>query len=163
MPSTYEPIATTTLSGSSVTTVSFTSISQNYTDLILVSNIIYSANAGDYISLRFNGGGGAIYSATRLAANGSTIGTGRSTNDDKLAFYTASTTQYVPFVADIMNYSNTTTWKTTLVRVSNATSNNDVGVGLFRSTSAITQVNIFFALASIAPNSMFTLYGVKAA
>lgn len=160
---TYDCIATTTLSGSPVTTVSFTSIPQTYTDLVLVSNIIYSANAGDYISLRFNGNTGTNYSTIRVAANGSTVGTGANSNDDKLPFYSASTTQYVPFIAHINNYSNTNVNKTALVKVANATANLDIGVGLFRSTSAITQVDVFFAAANIAASSTFALYGIAAA
>jgi len=145
MPSTYTPIATTTLSGSPVTNVTFSSIPQTYTDLVLVSNIIYSANGGDYISLRFNNNStNGTYAITRLTANGSTVSADGGT-DNKMPFYSSSTTQYVPFVAHINNYSNTTTFKTALVRLSNAGASVALGVGSFASTAAITQLDVFFA------------------
>jgi len=60
---TYEPIATTTVSGSSTSTVTFSSISGTYTDLVIIGNLgSQTTNAFPY--LQFNGDTGSNYSAS---------------------------------------------------------------------------------------------------
>lgn len=160
---TYEPLATTTVSGSSVGSVGFSGISGSYTDLLLVANVLYSANAGDYISLRINGNGtNNNYYLTRLGGNGSTVD-GQYSGDNKFVMYTASTTQYVACFFHIFNYANATSAKTILGSVNNAGSYITYGHCYFSPTSAVTAVEIFFAANSIAPNTKLTLYGIKAA
>jgi hypothetical protein len=59
-----------------------------------------------------------------------------------------------------MNYSNTTTYKTSLVR----TNNDRVAavVNLWRSTAAITTIKLEEVVTGdIATGSTFTLYGIK--
>jgi len=68
MAMTYTPIATQTL-GSSVSTVTFSSISGTYTDLVLIAQPI--ASAGVDLELRFNGDSGSNYSCTQLSGDGS--------------------------------------------------------------------------------------------
>jgi hypothetical protein len=67
---TYEPIATTTL-GSAAATVTFSSISGAYTDLIVVANLAQSAGSNS-LRFRLNGDTGSNYSATILRGYGST-------------------------------------------------------------------------------------------
>lgn len=162
MTATYEPIATTTVSGSSVDTVTFSGISGSYTDLVIAANIIYSANNGDYISLRFNGDSSSNnYSVSRLQGNGSTV-SAEGGSDNKIPFYSMSTSQYVPVLVNVMNYSNATTKKTCIIKLSNAGSIITNAIGIWNGTSAITSISFFFAVASISANSTFTLYGIKA-
>jgi hypothetical protein len=75
-------------------------------------------------------------------------------------------------IVHIMNYSNTTTFKTYLARNNNAaTSGTYVGteaiVGLAQLTAAITSITIGTASGStdynFATGSTFSLYGIKAA
>ena len=161
---TYEPIATYTHTGASTTNLTLSSIPATYTDLVLVGNIIYSANGGNYISLRFNDDTNTNYSSTPIVGNGTTASSTRATNDNKIAAYASSTTQYVPYIVNIMNYTNTTTNKTVLMKISNAGSQVEARVGLWRKTpEAINRVDIYFALSSIAAGSIITLYGIKAA
>jgi len=158
MSSTYEPIATTTL-GSAQSTVTFSSISGTYTDLILVYNAISSTDDQNY--LQFNGDTGSNYSRTFISGNGSSATSNRSTNDTKmLGPFSVS----VPTVniSQIMNYSNTTTYKTALIR-SGASNNSTIAtVGLWRSTSAITSVLIGTNSGTFNTGTVFTLYGIKA-
>jgi len=82
---TYEPIATTTVSNSSTSTVTFSSISGTYTDLIIIGNLgSETTNAFPY--LQFNGDTGSNYSYTQLYGNGngSSAATARSSNNTKL-------------------------------------------------------------------------------
>jgi hypothetical protein len=66
-----------------------------------------------------------------------------------------------------MNYSNATTYKTWLSRNNRASASNAPGtealVGLWRSTSAITELVIGLTGGNFDTGSTFTLYGIKAA
>lgn len=162
MPSTYTPIATTTL-GSGATSVTFSSISGAYTDLILICNGNTAANANNY--LQFNSDTGSNYSATRLSGDGSAASSARNTSQTQMLLdgfgYWTSTYEGNKII-HIMNYSNTTTNKTVLTRANTASKGTDAIVGLWRSTAAITSVK-FNSDSTIQAGSTFTLYGVKSA
>ena len=64
MATTYTPIATTTL-GSGQTSVTFSSISGTYTDLILIASASNTGGATN-IRLQFNGDTATNYSSTRI-------------------------------------------------------------------------------------------------
>lgn len=163
MPATYEPIATQTLS-SSVSSVTFSSITGTYTDLVLISSII-GAGTG-YPSIRFNSDTGTNYSFTQLYGTGSATGSDRSSNYSSILIpwisrYTTSA-GYVDIV-NIMNYANTTTYKTVIGRANNAGYGADASVGLWRNTAAISTITLTALTANFASGSTFTLYGIKAA
>lgn len=168
MPATYEPIATTTL-GSASATVSFTSISQAYTDLVLVINAADSAVADVYLQM----GNGSIdtgsnYSNTILTGNGSTAYSARNSSATKILYAYEGTPPTSPsfgtYIINFMNYSNTTTYKTVLCRANSASSGTDAIVGLWRSTSAINQIQLSAQGATTySTGSTFSLYGIKAA
>ena len=62
-----------------------------------------------------------------------------------------------------MNYSNTTTFKTTLFAERDAAVVAQEKVCLYRSTSAINRVDFISGSGNIAAGGIFTLYGIKAA
>jgi hypothetical protein len=159
---TYEPIATTTLT-SAVPSVTFGSIPQTYTDLILV--VAGESNAVDVsIALVFNSDTATNYSTTGLSGNGSAASSFRETNTSYTTVGSMSTGQNNS-IMHIMNYSNSTTNKTVLGRGNVSTQRTRLYAGLWRSTAAITSVNVRIndgtTLFSIG--STFTLYGIKAA
>jgi len=161
MPKTYTPIATTTL-GSNSTSVSFTSISGNYTDLVLVASPTTLAN-GEQFTMTFNSDTSSNYSATYLTGNGTTATSHRRNTQSNIIvdYYGAvDTTVKTVYIFNIQNYSNTTTNKTILItsRTGYAAESN---VALYRSTSAITTITL--AGATFTTGSTFTLYGIKAA
>ena len=160
---TYEPLATNTLS-STASSVTFSSISGSYTDLILVASV-GSASAED-LRLRFNSDTGSNYSTTMLYGTGSAAGSARRSSDSSITagFYWGGLSSTLnALIIHIMNYSNATTYKTVLTRANNAAQEVDAFVGLWRSTSAITSVTLLpNNSASFASGSTFTLYGVKA-
>jgi hypothetical protein len=167
MAATYSPIATTTL-GSNQATVSFTSISGSFTDLILVFSGVRSASGNSYIGLRFNSDTGTNYSDTTIFANTSSTGSGRNSNQSYLYIEQgdAVTESVNNKIIQIMNYANSTTYKTALIRTNNASREVSAVVGLWRSTSAITDISITL-LGGTTPNfasgSTFTLYGIASA
>jgi hypothetical protein len=165
MPTTYEPIATQTL-GSSTTTVTFSSIPSTYTDLLLVS--VFAVTSGMDLLLRFNGDSGSNYSSTRMAANNSstTVFTGRTNNMTGIQPRTSANQQTALTTIlkhNIMNYLNTNTNKVVLGRY-DFPSQIEMHTGVWRSTAAITSVSLVAeAGPQFATNSIFTLYGIKAA
>lgn len=163
MPSTYTPIATTTL-GSAASSVTFSSISGTYTDLILVFSGQFSA-AGKQIALQFNSDTGTNYSATNLGGTGSAAESTRDSNKGYMPLgYMPTANAQLTSVLQIMNYSNTTTNKTALARSNDAGGYVSAVVGLWRSTSAITSVTaLAYTGANFNSGSTFTLYGVKSA
>jgi len=165
MTATYDCIATTTL-GSALSTISFTSISGSYTDLVLVFVGAQTNNAQGDLQFRFNSDTGTNYSRTILYGSGSAAGSTRSTDN---TFFRVNTYSYPDTVdggttqiLNIMNYSNATTYKTVLARGNSAASGLDATVGIWRNTSAITAIECYIDTGTLKSGSMFTLYGIKA-
>lgn len=165
---TYEPISTTTL-GSAAATVTFSTISGAYTDLVLVTNLKTTTTSQE-VTVKINNDTGSNYSLTNLRGDGSTaaslrrssqtVGTISKEISPNTAFEFVS-------VSTFMNYSNATTYKTWLSRNNRASASNAPGtealVGLWRSTSAITELVIGLTGGNFDTGSTFTLYGIKAA
>jgi hypothetical protein len=158
MPNTYEKIATTTL-GSATANVTFSSISSTYTDLVIIFQ--GTGVSASTLTYQFNSDTNTNYSDTYMFGDG-TVGSGRHSNESYILGTGVNTSQCMQII-NIMNYSNTTTYKTTLLR-GNA---NGVGataafVGLWRNTAAITSIRLSLS-TNFASGSTFTLYGIKAA
>lgn len=164
---TYTPIATQTISGSSVASVTFSSIPSTYTDLILVAQLKTASTAGDLV-MQFNSDTGTNYSRTVLYGTGSAAGSSRESSVAQITidnYGTPSSTEAAMDIIQIMNYANTTTYKTVLARANKAGSGVDATVGLWRSTSAINSIllKVITNTVNIAVDSTFTLYGIVAA
>ena len=170
MASTYEPIATTTL-GSNQASYTFSSIPATYTDLILIINMqsSYTGDAGNGARLQFNGDTGSNYSDTNLRGNGSSASSYRISNSTYIQLgLLPSSGGGTPAgtlgtgIANIQNYSNSTTYKTVLGRTNNSYAFVEASVGMWRNTAPITSIT-YFGDGNILAGSTFTLYGIKAA
>jgi hypothetical protein len=170
MASTYEPIATYTVSGSSTSEIQFASIPSSFTDLVIVGNL---GSTNGYPSARFNSDTGSNYSVTNLSGDGTGTtadrGTNRSVADISFEVVTDTTGVKTNYICHIMNYSNTTTYKTMLSRVNTASNGTSMTVGLWRSTAAISNIKLYSSAGNganlyiVTAGSTFTLYGIKAA
>jgi hypothetical protein len=161
MPITYEPIATTTASGS-VSSITFSTISGSYTDLVIIVNG-GTAGSDNSMLVRFNSDTGGNYSYTAIDGNGSSATSFRESNTSEPQAGSLSTGNNTSLI-NIMNYSNTTTYKTYVARGNAPAHRVRAFVGLWRNTAAITSVTIFNNAASNFTNvTTFTLYGIKAA
>ena len=159
MATTYEPIATNTL-GSAAATVTFSSIAGTYTDLVVVTNGSASANSDFFIA--FNGDTGFNYSSTQLYGTGTVAGSQRDTTYPRILIGANYANQVN--ILQVMNYSNSTTYKTVLSRANGPSNVVQAGVGLWRSTSAITSLVLSLnSTNTFSTGSTFTLYGIKAA
>lgn len=164
MTATYDAIATTTL-GSSQATVTFSSISANYTDLVLVFSAT-SVSGFTFVISRFNNDSTANYSYTLLQGDGSTASSTRGTNSSSpyVGLVNTGTGSVNMYKLQIQNYSNTTTNKTLITNGGIAGNRVQAGVTLWRSTAAINRIDLFpDGGDSFATGSTFTLYGIKAA
>jgi hypothetical protein len=164
--STYTPIATQTL-GSSAASVTFSSISGSYTDLILITNATSTSGGSQSISIKVGNGSvdtGANYSLTYLYGDGSSAVSGRYSNANYLYTGRVTNTNLSTGITHFQNYSNTTTYKTVLSEGRNAAAIIINLVNLWRSTSAINIMELGIDGGySFASGSTFTLYGIAAA
>jgi hypothetical protein len=174
MASTYQKIATNTV-GSATATVTFSSISGTYTDLVLIISGQVSLPAS--FNMRVNSDSGSNYSNTLIYTDGlSATGSVRGTNQTQIDYSTtngisgSSSGYYSPVIVNIMNYSNTNTYKTFIGLNKTARggylNNGDVtGVAsLWRNTNAITSITVFPSNSgNWTTGSTFTIYGIKAA
>lgn len=161
MPSTYDRIATTTVSGTT-SAIDFTSIPGSYTNLRLVYAPLSNANIHTY--LQFNSDAGANYSYTLVYGSGTaaTSMSRTSQNDIQLSWVDNIQNDKVSlFVIDIFSYAGST--NKTLLN-SWASDKNGSGVvlrqvSLWRSTAAITSINITSG-SSLKTGTTATLYGI---
>ena len=166
---TYTPIATNTLS-SSAASVTFSSIPGTYTDLVAViqhksvvtiCGLVCQVGAGSVITA-------ASYSVTSVFGNGTTAGSTRDTARTNMSFSRNNgddNSDWQFTTINFMNYTNTTTFKTAIARLSNAAQEAETNVNLLRNT---TNINIItFALTGTGllfdTGSTFSLYGIAAA
>lgn len=160
--STYTSIATTTL-GSATASVTFNSFS-GYTDLVLVANQGNDQNADYDVYVRFNSDSGTNYSRTQLVGNGTSASSSRSSNNTEFRMGPSlNNTPTSMLTLNLMNYSNSTTFKTTLLRSGQASGYTTAAVGLWRSTAAITSIVLSLQTGNFVAGSTFTLYGILSA
>jgi hypothetical protein len=162
--STYTSIATTTL-GSAQASYTFTGISSSYTDIILV--VDGSESGGSTPELRVGNGSidtGSNYSYTLMYGTGSSALSGKDASQTSInpAFNPTTNSRY-NIIFQFMNYSNTSTYKTVLIRGNDTTGRVVAEVGLWRSTSAINQIRLFDIYSNLNAGTTLTLYGIQCA
>ncbi len=167
MPATYEPIQSVTLA-SAAASITFSSIPNTYTDLRIVFTGT-STSTATYVQMRMNNvSTGNLYSWTRLTGNGTAAASSRATNYNESylndAFPFGSTNSGM-VTADILSYT-ASVFKTTLTTASvdqNGSGGVERHVHLFRSTNAISTIQLLAYLNNFAAGTTATLYGIKAA
>lgn len=166
------PIATGTAQGSA--SITFNNIPQIYQDLILVSNVfINGTNSGNnYYGIRLNSDNSGNYSNTFFSANGTAAASSRATaNNEAYASYinpnglTFGSSNPFTTVWHILNYRNTSAFKTILSRSANdnnGSGETDLNVALWSNTAAITSISTGTDNGNLTfNNSSFTLYGIR--
>lgn len=159
---TYTPLANVTL-GSNTATITFSSISQSYRDLILIGQVKHDAGSSPIYG-RMNSTTG-IYNGTQMNGDGS------SASSD---FY-SNATNFQPtggnnfmgtgvnavFKMDFIDYSVTNKQKTMLFRGDRSDYATFASAHRFATTSAISSIYLFCNSQFVA-GSTFALYGVSA-
>jgi len=162
---TYVALDKKTTTGS-VASVEFTGISSAYTDLVLVMDYSLSdANAS--VFMRFNSDANTNYSNTVMSSTGSLKYTDKDSNLSNGIRVSANRTAQGASTRQtntihIMNYSNTTTFKSIISRYSSV-GGAESYVGLWRKTpEAINTITFRFGGATnFETGSTFSLYGIS--
>ena len=158
---TYTPIASITL-GSSASSVTFSSIPQDYRDLVLVINA--TANGAADIDVFLNGNTnrtGGDYQ--RVVASGNGSGTfSPSGANSRITYYASVSTTPSNQIVQFLDYSATDKHKTYLARCNRAGSGTDMTALRFASTSAITSIELDPDAQTFSTGSTFSLFGIEA-
>ena len=166
-----QPIFTQTASGSAIA-LYFNNIPQTFTDLKLVASMRSTQTATfKYVALSFNNNQTSIYSNTRVIGDGSAASSARQNGDPQIyvnvSLPGASITSNTYGNAEIYipNYTGANFKQViidTVLENNATTAYQQLGAGLFRSTSPITSLVLevgdygnFFTNAST-----FSLYGI---
>lgn len=159
---TYTPIASVTL-GSNTSTITFSGISQIYSDLVISSSsnsnalswVILRANpdtfSHNYINLFSRGGYGSYRT---FASNVAQIQTN---------IYSEGSTLRRSTITHVLDYSRTDRYKQLLMRHSDSQSTysyQGMAYGHFSTNTAITTLSIINEGSSFAAGSVFSLFGV---
>lgn len=153
------PLANITL-GSTAATVTFSSISQAYKDLMLVVTPLAPTTGGGVI-LRFNSDSGANYHDLQIWGTGSGTGSYYNSGIDKAYIGNDATNQSV-IICNIMDYSATDKWKQLFSRGNQTTGNVVLRVDSWTNTSAITSLQVLNDSQNYSAGATFALYGVSA-
>lgn len=163
MASAWTPMANITISGSSTTSVTFSSISGAYRDMVLVVSGTNSVDANLYF--RFNGDSGSNYWNIGMRGNGSSAlqagGGGSSTG----FFFNNSArigTSEAMFSLNFLDYSVTDKHKSYLVSADRADAATERYFGRWDNTAAITSIVATVTSGNLVAGTTFTLYGVTA-
>jgi hypothetical protein len=163
--SAYVALANVTL-GSSAASVTFSSITQAYRDLVLVADI--GATSSDALLMRVNGDTGSNYGYSWARGNGTTVA---SNGYNSQAFFTltegngVTNTTRTMLKINFMDYSTTDKQKTMLIRLDNAATS-DIGTYMdalrWASNSALTSFVIYPGSGSFTTGTTMALYGIAA-
>jgi len=162
------PITQVTGNGTSPV-IGITNIPQTFQDLLLVCNLFPSSTSARG-GLQLNNDGSSIYSWTYLNGNGSSASSSRGVDLSFIDFYAGigmATTNPTTVLIHISNYTNTSTFKTAIIRTAsdqNGSGITTLSVGTYRSTSALNVISISTLNGSYLWNSgsTATLYGIRA-
>jgi hypothetical protein len=170
----YESIATVTVGGAGAATIDFTAISGSYSHLQIrgIGRTNRSnSGGGDFATIRFNSDTGSNYAYHELFGNGSSAGAQNGINQtygffERMADNAATSGMFGVAVIDLLDYSNTSKFKT--IRNLGGYDNNStggsvmLGSSLWRSTSAITSISLAAGVGTgWVQYSSFALYGIK--
>lgn len=168
--STYSPIATTTLS-SNATTITFSSVPQTYTDLVLEATMLQTGTAtatNGFVNV--NSVNATVFG--RIGLQAGPTASGFTNQMDRLYFTCDSDASNWAFHTwNFQNYANTNVYKTIITRQNNTGTSIVAAVAyLWQSTAAIDTITITAsdnmgagAADQFVAGSTFTLYGIASA
>jgi hypothetical protein len=163
-------IATTTVTGSNAANISFTSIPDTYTDLVLLCSLRNTPSDSNDTMLRFNGVT-TSYSQRTLLGSGSAVSTNTGTSATYLRLYAGAnppsytSNTFSNLAIYIPNYTASVNKS---VSVDTVTENNATAAfqgmiaGLWSNTAAITSIELDFydSVSEYLVGSSASLYGI---
>lgn len=166
MPDTFSKIATVTVGSGGSSSITFSSIPQPYTDLVV--KVSARVTTGDFvnISYRYNSSS-TTYSNKTLYSTGVSVASYSGSGTENDIFLTPSSAQTANVFSNqeiyIPNYTSSN-FKSSSVdsagETNNTTSYTGILANLWSNTSPITSLTIFTSSSSFTQHSTFTLYGI---
>jgi hypothetical protein len=167
-----DPIAMVEVGSAGAADITFSSIPSTYTHLqIRGIGRNTTATTSYHFRVQFNGDTASNYAIHYTYGDGTTVYSGGAGDDTSLYTFrttgaSAASNIFGTGVMDILDYKNTSKYKT-LRTLSGEERDGDgyvfYGSGLWRSTSAITSIKLFYLSGNFAQYSQLTLYGIKGA
>lgn len=163
---TFEPIATYTLP-SDTATYTFSNISQSYTHLYVVVNILSTSNGLDFY-VRFNGDGGNNYATTKMGSSPSSRSTNRRDSAPAMQlFYVVSGASNGTWTGGEIwiPYYTSTTFTKNIQATGGGKSETGMSSSFWNNTAAITSIGFaatdtFTTSPTLGAGTTFTLYGI---
>jgi hypothetical protein len=163
----YESIATVTVGSGGASSVSFSSIAADWTHLQIRGWASSASTPRIYI--RYNSDSGSNYTYHFLEGNGSSAVASAGANQTENWLFIngfIAANNPAPFVIDVLDYKDTNKFKT--MKALHGNDNNSAGYislasGLWRSTSAISSIELRTSSSTFSQYSTFALYGIKSA
>jgi hypothetical protein len=171
LPGDYESIASTTVGAGGSSSVTFSGIPSTYTHLQIrfIARSTFASGNIDIVGMQLNSDAANNYAWHWLFGDGSSPGAGSATTTSNITFRdinNANTTAntFGAFVIDILDYANTSKYKTTRAlggydANGNGKINSDSG--LWMNTNAVSNIALYAGNANFAQYSSFALYGIK--
>lgn len=153
--SAYVALANVTL-GSSVSTVTFSSIVGTYRDLVLVINGFTSAGGEGFI--QFNGDSGGNYNSVRMYGTGSSTGSDSQSSANRAQIGNIGASNSVSII-QIMDYIATDKHKTVLSRA-NTSSEVFALAARWANTAAVTSFQLALQSGTFSAGCTVALYGI---
>ena len=163
----YQSIASITASGGE-TSLTFNSIPSTYKHLQLRAMLRKNATTILNFGFRLNNDSTSIYTVHYLYGDGSTVGASNILNYNTYVGTDAggATNTFGVVIVDILDYTDTSKYRT--IREFGGYDNNGTGKvqltsGLYRSTTAVSRLDVYFQGDALGAGSTFALYGIKGA
>lgn len=156
-------LAESTVGAGGTSAVTFSNIPADYQHL-QIRYMVATTTTGNNIDIQFNGDTGTNYSWHQVIGNGTSATSNGGANSNVGYISTVSAVQPIVAVADILDYANTSKFKT--VRSLAGVDENGAGTVMlrssaWRSTSAVSSIRLGIDTGLIKQYSTFQLYGVK--
>lgn len=166
---TYYALGTKTMANSSTSTITFSSIPQNYQHLVVISSHASTHSGNVDMAIRFNSDSAGNYNYRYLYYNTTSPYYGHSSTGTQIAdaVYTGWTNGSPPTSANIhlmiFNYTNTSFWKHYLYESTHTHKDLSTGIhggGMWRNLNAITSISLAHSTGNFQEGSTVTLYGI---
>lgn len=165
----FESISTVTVASGGSSTITFSSIPSTYQHLQLRSSWGFTDITNNtWLNVTFNNDSSSNYAYHSIRGNGSSVSGATGASSASKAVFGADDngdpSVWASSVADILDYANTSKYKTT--RALAGQDRNGAGAvnfwsSLWMSTSAISSITIVTDFSTFRQGSKFALYGIK--
>lgn len=158
----YESISTVTVGAGGTSSISFTSIPSTYKHLQIRGFIADNATNGTF-AIKYNGSY-ATYGHQLMGDGSTAVGDSYGSTSAGIIYAQRTNTGQFVFVTDVLDYASTTKNKTARSLAggdNNGTGRINLASNFIDSTSAITQLDLYFSTGTIPQYSKAALYGIR--